>query len=99
MITMWRSLSKKEKEKYHRKWIKKIIRDETPVSVKKHIVRHSKEIFRKDPKKWSASMRNLLDIFDEMYKSHPDISHKLERLQSKYNKNPKRYTAPPRVKH
>ncbi|MDO8574212.1 MAG: hypothetical protein Q7R86_01135 [bacterium] len=94
---VWRKLSKNKQIKYHRKWVKAIVKDETPATIKKHINRHAKEIYTKDPKRWSASMRNLVDIFDEMYQVKPSTSLKLERLHNKYRKNPRRYTPPPRL--
>ncbi|MFH1445768.1 MAG: hypothetical protein ABIF08_04820 [Nanoarchaeota archaeon] len=91
---MWKKLSKEEQERYHRKWIRSIIKDETPSTIKKHVIKHSKEIYKKEPAKWSASMHNLIDIFDEMFISKPKIENKLERLENKYKKNPRRYTKP-----
>jgi len=40
-------------------------------------------------------MRNLIEIFDKVYKSTPSTKLKIARLQHKYRKNPKRYTPPP----
>ena len=94
---MWQKLPKGKQTKYHRKWIKDIVKDETPISIKRHINRHAKEIYKKDPKMWSASMRNLVDIFDEMYQVKTTIDFKLKRLHNKYLKNPRRYTPPPKI--
>ena len=96
---MWRKLSKAQQIKYHRKWVKDIIEDETPITIKRHINKHAKEIYTRDPDKWSASMRNLVDIFDEMHQIKPSIKLKLERLHNKYRKNPRRYTPPPHLGH
>jgi hypothetical protein len=85
-------------EKFYRKWISAIANDETGRTIKRHIVRHSKEIYSKEPKIWSASMRNLIEVFDKVYKSTPSIKLKIARLQHKYRKNPKRYTPPPSLK-
>ena len=82
-------------KKYYRKWISVIAKDETPRTIKQHIVRHAKEIYSEEPEIWSASMRNLIEIFDKIYKSNPSTKLKLERLHHKYKKNPKRYTSPP----
>jgi|GEM_PF-2826973 len=82
-------------EKYYRKWISLISNDETGRTIKRHIIRHAKEIYSKDPKVWSASMRNLIEIFDKVHKSEPPIKLRIKRLQLKYKKNPKRYTPPP----
>ena len=82
-------------EKYYKKWISGIAKDETSRTIKRHIVRHVNEIYSKEPKLWSASMRNLIEIFDEVYKLTPSLKLKTERLQHKYKKNPKRYTPPP----
>lgn len=85
-------------EKYYKKWISRIAKDETGRTIKQHIVRHAKEIYSKEPKVWSASMRNLMEIFDKVYKSTPTLKLKIRRLQNKYKKNPKRYTSPPFIK-
>ena len=82
-------------EKYYQKWILEIAKDETSRTIKQHIVRHSKEIYSSDLEEWSASMRNLIEIFDVMYKLNPSIKLKLKRLEYKYKENPKRYTPPP----
>lgn len=82
-------------EKYYRKWISAAANDETGRTIKQHIVRHAKDIYSEKPKIWSASMRNLIAIFDEVYKSTPSIKLKTERLRHKYKKNPKRYTPSP----
>ncbi|XOB41733.1 MAG: hypothetical protein ACKKMS_03395 [Candidatus Nealsonbacteria bacterium] len=82
-------------EKYYKKWISAIANDETGRTIKRHIIRHAKEIYSKESKVWSASMRNLIEVFDEVYKSTPSIKLKIKRLQHKYKLNPKRYTPPP----
>lgn len=92
---MVRKLINNNLERYYRKWILAIANDETGRTIKRHIIRHAKEIYYKEPKVWSASMRNLIEIFDKVYKSKPSIKLKIKRLQLKYKKNPKRYTPPP----
>ena len=82
-------------EKYYKKWILAIANDETGRTIKQHIVRRAKEIYSKEPKIWSASMRNLIEVFDNVHKSTPSIRLKIKRLQHKYKMNPKRYTPPP----
>ena len=71
------------------------MKDETKRTIKTHIIRHSKEIWIRNPKEWSASMRNLIEIFDKIFGSKSSTKLKIERLNHKYKKNPKRYTAPP----
>jgi len=92
---MVKKLAVNNSEKYYKKWILEITKNETDRTIKRHIVRHAKEIYSKEPKLWSASMRNLIEIFDGVYKSTPSLKLKIERLQNKYKKNPKRYTSPP----
>lgn len=94
---MWKKLSKKERIEYLRKWIREISKIETELSLKRHIVRHAKEVYKKDPNKWSASMKNLVEIFDEMYKTKSDINLRLDRLENKLKKNKRRYTPPPKI--
>ncbi|MDO8647897.1 MAG: hypothetical protein Q7R70_05805 [Candidatus Diapherotrites archaeon] len=80
------------------KWIKETLKNETSLSLRKHIVKHSKEVhkeFNKSPEKWSASMRNLIDAFDELHNSKPATQLRLNRLAEKYLINQKRYTPPP----
>jgi len=95
MKYMVKKLTNNNLEKYYKKWILEIANDETGRTIKQHIVRHAKEIYSKEPKIWSASMRNLMEIFDKVYKSAPSLKLKIERLEHKYKKNPKRYTPPP----
>ena len=87
--------SKNKLETYYREWISAIAYDETGRTIKQHIVKHAKEVYSKEPKAWSASMRNLMEVFDEIHKSKPSLKSKIGRLQKKYKKNPKRYTPPP----
>ncbi len=95
---MWRKLSKKEQQKYLDKWIKEIVADKknTLRSVKRHIARHAKHIFDRDPKLWAASMRNLTEIFEGIHKIETSVNIRLERLENKYKKNPNRYNPPPK---
>ena len=96
---MWRKLSKNKKNDYLKKWLKEIPKDETKLSITRHIVKHSKEIFKKDPKEWSASMRNLVSTYETFCKiKKPPCDLRLEKLENKYIKNKKRYTAPPKIK-
>ncbi len=94
---MWRKLSEKQQEKYYRKWIKETIKDETELSLKKHIVHHAKEVYKKDPKEWIASMKNLVYAFEIMYKLKSSVALQLKKLDDKYKKNSKRYTPPPKI--
>jgi len=86
---------KNNSEKYYKNWILRIAKDETGRTIKQHIVKHAKEIYSKDPKIWSASMRNLIEIFEKVHKGKPSLKLKIARLEHKYQKNPKRYTPPP----
>ncbi len=95
---MWRKFSENKKRTYLRKWLGETIKDETRLSITRHIVKHAKEIFKKEPREWSASMRNLIsayEIFCDIEKPSSDL--RLEKLENKYKKNNKRYTAPPRI--
>ena len=94
---MWKNLSRQEQNKLLNSWIKKILKDETSDSINQHIIKHVNEIFDKDPEQWSASMRNLLDIFNKINKIKPNTELRLERLNNKYSKNPKRVTSPPNL--
>lgn len=92
-------MSKTTKEdKFLEKWIKKIAKSEhsTNLAVKRHIIKHAKEIFEKDPKLWAASMRNMVEIFEAMYRIKSSSTTQIERLHNKYNKNKFYYTTPPK---
>jgi hypothetical protein len=94
----WKRLPKEKRARYYRRWIRHITKDETFHTIRQHILRHSREVYKKDPKIWSASMRNLIEIFDGLHKLRPDTKLMLERLERKYRKNPKRYTPPPAMR-
>jgi len=92
---MVKKLSRNSLDRYYRKWILEISKNETSRTIKQHIVRHSKEIYSRDLKEWSASMKNLIEIFDMMHKLNSSVKLKLKRLECKYKENPRRYTPPP----
>lgn len=87
-----------EEEKILNEWIANIAKRDSHFAVKKHLVKHTKELFKSDPLKWSASMRNLIEIFERQHKLSKSriIKKQLERLYLKYLKNPRRYTSPPK---
>ena len=97
---MWRKLSKKQKEQYLNKWIREVVdnKKNTEAVIKNHISRHAKHIFARDPLLWSSSMRNLVETFEAKHNIKPSVKIRLERLENKYKKNPKRYTPPPNLK-
>ncbi|XOU94959.1 MAG: hypothetical protein ACNFW9_02715 [Candidatus Kerfeldbacteria bacterium] len=90
--------TKNQKDVFLAKWIKKISKNKssTELGVKKHIIKHAKEIFKKDPKLWAASMRNMVEIFEAIYHIKPSSTTQIERLEHKYNKNKSYYTTPPK---
>ncbi|PIR07092.1 MAG: hypothetical protein COV55_01535 [Candidatus Komeilibacteria bacterium CG11_big_fil_rev_8_21_14_0_20_36_20] len=94
---MWHHLSKKDQHKFLCKWIKKITYDETDLSIKRHVVRHAKHIYDRDPRQWAASMRNLVQIFEDMQNIKPSTTLQLDRLYNKYKSNKHRYTKPPKL--
>lgn len=96
---MTKRFSKKEKELYFKKWIRKIVKNpiHTEDNIKEHIIHHAKQIHIRDPKLWSASMRNMLEIFENFHNIKPSIDIQLERLQNKFNKNQSTHTPPPKT--
>lgn len=76
-------------------WMEDCVKDETPLSLKRHIVRHAKEIYEGDNAGWVASMRNLLDKFEIISNVYATDDKRLERLLMKWHKNKRRYTPPP----
>jgi hypothetical protein len=94
---MWKKLSTKEQVDFLNKWIRELTKDETRLSLRRHVVRHAKEIYGKDPKEWIASMRNLTDAYEVLCKvKQPSTLLRIQKLYNKYKKNPRRYTAPPK---
>jgi len=81
------------------KWIDDIIKDKrnTEFSIKKHINKHAKQIYDRDPEKWCASMRNLLELYEKIHNIKPSVSLQIERFNNKYNKNKYRYTPQPKI--
>lgn len=94
---MWHRLPSLEKQKYLKKWLRAIVYDETPKTLKRHIVHHAKEIYEKNPEEWLASMYNLIESFEIMHRAKPSVINRLKKLEKKYKTNPRRYTAPPRI--
>jgi len=90
-----------ELAEYLHNWIKAISDNPktTDLSVRRHIVKHAKQIYSRDPKLWAASMRNLVEIFECYHKIIPSKKLQIERLQNKFNKNSTRYTPPPKIIH
>jgi hypothetical protein len=92
-------LSKKEQRKYLDKWIKAIAKNKktTELSIRRHIVRHAKETISKTVlESWSASMRNLIEIYEFMHGIKPSLLRQIERLENKYKMDSNRYTPPPK---
>lgn len=86
----------KKHRRYLNQWIKLITKDETDLSIKRHIVRHAKEIYQKESQSWSDSMRNLVEIYERKCRVKPSLLRQIKKLENKYKKNPKRYTSPPK---
>jgi 3-methyladenine DNA glycosylase AlkD len=79
-------------------WIKDISKNATKDSLQHHIVKHANEIFEKDPQEWSASMRNLIDIFESICGVEPpSVVLRLKKLEEKYRTDPEKYTGPPQT--
>lgn len=88
---------KSKQRKFLDRWIGAIVKNKknTALGVKKHIVKHAREIFEKNPRLWAASMRNLVEIYERMHEITPKLSTQIERFENKYNRNHSRYTPPP----
>jgi len=85
-------------ESYYKKWIKKISKRTTPYKIKRHIIKHSKDLFnaeKNNPLSWVASAYNLLKIYEAVHKTKSTTEVQLYKLLKKYNKNPYLHTAPP----
>lgn len=97
-----------ESMKEYNDWVAAIAEDvkgERCVGILQHIVKHStvdlnKHVQEREPdwRRWSASMHNLLAIFDSVYLGGvpPSIEEQLLRLQDHYVRNPTRRTPFPR---
>ena len=85
-------------EKYYIKWIKNIAKNESYRKIKRHIKHHAKDLDnpeKNNPLSWVASMYNLLEIYQTLYKIKSSIPLQIYKLLKKYNKNPKIHTPPP----
>lgn len=85
-------------ETYYKKWIKGIAKRTTPYKIKRHIVKHAKDLFnteKNNPLSWAASAYNLLRIYEAVYKINSTNDVQLYKLLKKYNKNPYLHTPPP----
>jgi len=88
-------------EKYYQKWINLIARRTTDLKIKRHIVKHAKELFDRsdedynNPLGWSTSMYNLIKIYESFHEVQSNTSLQLYRLLKKYYKNPRIHTPPP----
>lgn len=73
----------------------------TPVKdLHQHIIKHAGELTTEiegngSYETWSASMHNLLAMYDEAHDVQPDTSLRLERMTAKFLSNPGVFTAPP----
>lgn len=94
---MWQKLSKRKKSDFLNKWIVATLKVETKLSLKRHIVRHAGEVYKKEPEEWIASMKNLIDAFELINNINTGLDTRLKKLNDKYIKNPKRYTPPPKI--
>ena len=90
-------LTEIEKQKYYASWIKKIAKRHSLLGIKRHIVKHAKEIY--DGEKewvWCASMANLLAIYAEKTGTKVILDQKIGRLVAHYKESPKSSTLPPK---
>jgi hypothetical protein len=88
-------------EKYYRKWIKNIALSETKDNIRRHIKHHAKDLDnseKNNPLSWVASMHNLLEIYESVYKINSTTEIQLYKLLKKYHKNPRIHTPPPGMK-
>lgn len=81
-------------------WLSDVAARETKEGLHQHIVKHAKELFGEVEEtgtyeSWSASMHNLLSIYDEFHGILPDTDLQLERMTAKYISNPNEGTTPP----
>ncbi|KPJ70421.1 hypothetical protein AMJ51_01935 [Microgenomates bacterium DG_75] len=97
---MWRKLDNTKLRRYYRQWIKNMAKKgfAHESNTKAHIKKHVEEIESKDPEIWVASMKNLIDIFEEVFKVKPSLKLRVERLERQYKKKPKISCPPPKIK-
>jgi hypothetical protein len=85
-------------EKYHKKWIKDIAKRTSPTRIKRHIIRHAKDVSnprQNNPISWLSSMYNLIQIYEGVYNVKPNHSVQVYKLLLKYTKHPRNNTPPP----
>jgi hypothetical protein len=65
--------------------------------IHQHIIKHANELTGEygTRESWSASMHNLLSIYDKAHGVFPDDELRLARMTAKYLENPDKNTAPP----
>ncbi|MFZ1020073.1 MAG: hypothetical protein WAN61_03780 [Minisyncoccia bacterium] len=88
-------------EKYHKKWIRKIAKRSSPTRIKRHILKHAKELNDNkynNPLAWASSMHNLLKIYESVHKIKPVYSIQVYKLLKKYNSSPRIHTPPLGIK-
>ena len=81
-------------------WLSDAAAKETKEGLHQHIIKHAMELVGEVEEtgtyeSWSASMHNLLTIYDEFHYIFPDTDLQLERMTAKYISNPNEGTVPP----
>jgi len=90
------ALTKKEKENAYREWIARIARTESVEAIKAHMIKHSYEIYDRDPSLWCASMENMLEIYRAKMDVANTVDEKISRLANHHNKNKAKGPLPPK---
>ena len=87
--------SEKEMEEIHAKWINDISKRHSLYGIKRHIIRHAKDISVEKPWIWSASMMNLVEIYNAKLGNKTVVRHKIDRLVQQRKRKKRIRTQPP----
>jgi hypothetical protein len=83
-------------EQYLRRWIRAAARKTPLREIKRHIVAHAGDLFddtRNNPVSWSASIRNLIAMYEAKTGARVQAGHQVYKFAKKYANNKDRNLA------
>lgn len=83
--------------RYYNRWIQKIAVSDEIADLHEHIIKHALELREpsRNPASWSASMHNLLEIFDAKHQVSNSTDVWIRTMETHYRKHQQTRTAPP----
>lgn len=84
-------------KKYYEKCIRVIVDSGKTEDIEEHIIKHATELNEPNRNKqsWSASMHNLIDIYDAKYDIPHDLDVQIRKLEEHHQKHPEERTPLP----